>query len=178
MDSVGKRLLFCLAVVMLQVAAFWAGNVKPKKGYEAMSWGTQRGTEIADDLFETIVLPENPHREIVRTKTSVKANIGGEEKFLTGGSPVWAVYFADLNGDGSREMIAEISTGGSTPTDVIVVYDFEKETTRTLDEPQRYNYTAEFRDGEIYVTKKPYGKPDASSVTGKLKWSEDGLTIK
>ena len=176
MDSVGKRLLFCFAVVMLQVAAFWAGNVK-QKHYEAISMGTTRGTELDDDYYETIVLPENPQREIVRTKTKVTATVGGTETFLTGGSPVWAVYFADLNDDGSREMIAEISTGGSASTDVIVVYDFEKETTRTLDDPKLYNYTAEFRDGDIIVTKRPYGKPDAPGVSGKLVWKADGLSI-
>lgn len=176
MDSTGKMLLFCTALILLQGAAFWAGNAQAR-GYDPINFGTENSTDPDDSYSETINFPEYSGMEIVRTKNSVIAKKGGEELFLTGGSPVRAVYFADLNGDRVREMIAEISTGGSDSNEVVVVYDFELKSHHTLDEPKRNDFYASMEDGKIIVKKVPHNNPDGYSTTGELKLTADGLSI-
>jgi len=176
MKNVAKWGIFGVGAVAVAGIAVLMIMSKPKT-YPAICWKNLRGTEISDDYCEKIVLEEKSNREFVWKKNSVTANVGGEETFLTGGMPVWAVYFSDLTGDGEREMIAEISTGGATSHDVIVVYDLKKQTTYTLDEPQMYNYTTYFENGEVCAIKKPYGSPNGSGISGVLKVTDSGLAL-
>lgn len=176
MDKISKMILVSLSVAVL--GGVGVALALHQKAPEAICWKNLRGTEIPDDFMETIVLEENAHREIVWKKNSITANVGGTETFLTGGTPIWAVYFSDLNGDGQREMIAEISTGGTSDHGVIVVYDFKRSTTNTLDEPMMNDYSAEFRDGAVYAVKKPYGSESAGAEKGKLRLTDKGLEMK
>jgi hypothetical protein len=63
------------------------------------------------DERQEITLPEYPGVTFIWTAEAVTAKDQNGEQLLFDGTPIWSVYFADINGDELPEICATVSTG-------------------------------------------------------------------
>lgn len=112
-------------------------------------------------------VPEYAGIKFVWNSLGVSAD--GEGLFW--GMPVWNVYLSDLNGDGKREIISEVSIGSGIVDDRIIAYDFSKKQGYQLENRFYSNFSLFLNNGELWVRENKYGGGEIISER-KLALSE------
>ena len=112
---------------------------------DSMDWETGLETEM----------PEFPGVLFRYTNGEVEAVKGGETVSLYQGMPVWSVYFADLNGDGKREICSCTAFGSGLIDDRIQVYDYANGARYELDDRGITDYGLVLDGGVLYATLRP-----------------------
>lgn len=82
----------------------------------------------------------------------------GETTQLYEGMPVWDVYFADLNGDGFREICSTVSVGSGIIDDRIVVVDYALGQCYEQSARMEYDYHLIERNGGLWVEQCGYAQ--------------------
>ena len=100
-------------------------------------------------------LPEFPDVKFKWDNLNVIAEKDGEETALFRGMPIWSVYFADLNGDGKREICSAVSIGSGIVDERIYVYDYANGALFVLQDRFYHNYSLELKDGVLYYIETP-----------------------
>lgn len=90
-----------------------------------------------DDTIE-FDMDEFPDIGFTWNSMNLTASENGEQRLLFSGMPIWSVYFCDLNGDGKREIISEISLGSGIVDERIIVYDAAS--SKLYDLSDRFNF--------------------------------------
>ena len=92
--------------------------------------------------------------------------------------PIWNVYFYDLTGDGRPELCASLSFGSGMIDNRVVIYDYGKGASYTLEDRGEYDYYLRMdeRDGCLYVDKKEYDT-ERRAATGRLVFQEECIAI-
>lgn len=128
-----------------------------------MPWGKSR--ELA--------LPDFPGVTFTWTPYVLTARDGAEEQELFQGMPIWNVFLSDLTGDGLPEFCATVSIGSGIIDNRVVVYDYAAGALYELSARFDYDYTLEYLDGALQVTKSEAMGP-AISVGTLAFVPEDG----
>ena len=121
----------------------------PKTEFLFSLWDGDVGCEDTREF----AVPEYAGTKFVWNNLSVSAD--GEGLFW--GMPVWSVYLADLNGDGKREIISEVSIGSGIVDDRIIAFDFSKKQGYQLENRFYSNFSLFLNNGELWVREKKYG---------------------
>ncbi len=132
----------------------------------------------------TASLPEFPGVIFQCTPEQIVAvnSSGGEDTgegiTLIEGMPIWNVYFYDLTGDGRPELCASLSFGSGMIDNRVVIYDYGKGASYTLEDRGEYDYYLRMdeRDGCLYVDKKEYDT-ERRAATGRLVFQEECIAI-
>ncbi|HCF82968.1 MAG TPA: hypothetical protein DER68_03140 [Ruminococcaceae bacterium] len=135
----------------------------PKTEFLFSLWGGDVGWEDTRGF----AVPEYEDAEFLWTADRICAN--GET--LIWGMPVWNVYLSDLNGDGKREIISEVSIGSGIVDDRIIAYDFSEKRHYALEKRFYSNFSLFLNNGELWVREKKYGGDEIISER-KLALSE------
>ena len=105
----------------------------------------------------------------------------GVETVLFQGTPVWSVYFSDLNGDGYSELCSMVSFGSGIIDERILVYDYKAGRLSELKDRMYYNYTLSLEDNALVARQwkdnwsiLPYSAP---LVTGTLRMTDAGKLL-
>ena len=130
-----------------------SGNVRKWFDYlenpDSMNWNSSLEIEI----------PELPN-VIFRQSNVEKVELVKDEEtaVLFSGMPIWNAFFCDLTGDGLPELCSTVCIGSGFADFHIIVYDYTKGVSYTLEERGVYDYTlrCDGKDGILYVDKKPY----------------------
>lgn len=121
----------------------------PKTEFLFSLWDGDVGWEDTREF----AVPEYAGTKFVWNNLSVSAD--GEGLFW--GMPVWNVYLSDLNGDGKREIISEVSIGSGIVDDRIIAYDLSKKQGYQLENRFYSNFSLFLNNGELWVREKKYG---------------------
>lgn len=107
---------------------------------------------LKDDLSsweETRRFAVPEYKDVVFEQTSLCVFADG--KRLYGGMPVWDVYLADLNGDGKREIISEVSMGSGIVDERVYAYDCSEKQCYVLENRFYSDFSLFMNDGELWV---------------------------
>ena len=118
-------------------------------------WVDRSVTPADTKEYET-TLPEYPGVTFRYTSGAVSAIRNGEESELFVGMPIWDVYFADLNGDGYREICSAVSFGSGVIDEHVVVMDYWDGQLYTLWERGEYDYSLRIEDSVLICEKRQY----------------------
>lgn len=135
----------------------------PKTEFLFSLWDGDVGWEDTREF----AVPEYAGTKFVWNSLSISAD--GEELFW--GMPVWNVYLSDLNGDGKREIISEVSIGSGIVDDRVIAYDFSEKRRYVLENRFYSNFSLFLNNGELWVREKKYGGGEIISER-KLALSE------
>ena len=104
------------------------------------------------DETRKFTVPEYEDAEFLWTADRICLN----GKTLIGGMPVWSVYLADLNGDGKREIVSEVSIGSGIISQGICAYDFSEKKLYMLQlqNPVPSECSLFINNGELWVREK------------------------
>ena len=119
------------------------------------------------DETRKFTVPEYEDAEFLWTADRICSN----GKTLIGGMPVRSVYLADLNGDGKREIISEVSIGSGIVDERVIAYDFSEKRHYVLENRFYSNFSLFLNNGELWVREKKYGG-DEIITERKLSLSE------
>ena len=122
---------------------------------------------------QNIMDPEGINGVILRCDSENMMLITDTESLtLFQGWPIWNAYFADLNGDGVREVCATVSVGFGMIDTRVMVYDFVSGLGYELQERGTYDYALSMHNGELMVTQSSHatGHPMTS---GRLILAQD-----
>ncbi len=121
------------------------------------------------DETRKFTVPEYEDAEFLWTADRICSN----GKTLIGGMPVWSVYLADLNGDGKREIVSEVSIGSGIISQGICACDFSEKKLYMLQlqNPVPSECSLFLNNGELWVREKKYGG-DEIITERKLSLSE------
>ncbi len=103
-------------------------------------------------------LPEYPEYTFVWTQDKVWFENQWGNCILLSGMPVYSVYFADLNGDGFREVCANVGFGSGMIDERIEVCDLANDQTNTLSDRGKYDYNLVLENGVMMAQKYAYPK--------------------
>lgn len=104
---------------------------------------------------EETELPEFPGVVFRYTSMEVEASEGGETVSLYQGMPVWNVFFADLNGDGMRELCSCTAFGSGLIDSRIEVYDYANGASYELADRGVTDYGLVLEGGVLCATLTP-----------------------
>lgn len=121
------------------------------------------------DETRKFTVPEYEGVEFLWTADRICAN--GET--LIWGMPVWSVYLADLNGDGKREIVSEVSIGSGIISQGICACDFSEKKLYMLQlqNPVPSECSLFINNGELWVREQKHGSDEILSER-KLSLSE------
>lgn len=97
--------------------------------------------------------------------------ISADGETLIWGMPVRNVYLSDLNGDGKREIISEVSIGSGIVDDRVIAYDYSEKRHYVLENRFYSDFSLFLNNGELWVREKKYGGGEIISER-KLALSE------
>ena len=131
-----------------------------------------------EDTLE-IRLEEFPGVTFQYTPYEITAVQEGISTGLIAGMPIWNAYFTDLTGDGLPEICAQLSFGSGLIDNRVVVYDYAKSSSYTLENRGYYDYYLRLNhaDSRLYVEKRTHGTQELVSY-GKLLYQDGYLRWK
>lgn len=107
-----------------------------------------------------------PYKSFVLDKSVNKFYVDGAEIFS--GSQISSLYVADLNDDGYREIVADVSIGG-TSDHRIIAYNIKDDVLYQLADGFNYNYYTTFYNNEVGYEYRTYGtKVGVADGSGEL----------
>jgi len=148
------------------LAAVFGKNTEekaPKTEFLFSLWDGDVGWEDTREF----VVPEYAGTKFVWDSLGISAD--GEGLFW--GMPVWSVYLSDLNGDGKREIISEVSIGSGLVDDRIIAFDFSEKRRYVLENRFYSDFSLFLNNGEPWVRENKYGDGEIISER-KLALSE------
>ena len=86
------------------------------------------------------------------TQQITMENLLGKERVLVEGNPIRKAAFADLNGDGYPEFLAQAAMGSGFVHEFIVVYDIKNDGLYRLDERFTYDFYLIFNNNTLSIT--------------------------
>lgn len=101
------------------------------------------------DKTQDFTLPEFDGVTFRWSSDKITAVKNGTETELFSGMPVWSVYFADLNGDGKREICSTVSMGSGIVDNRIRAYDYAHGYLYELEDRPTSDYSLKFVDGTL-----------------------------
>jgi len=93
------------------------------------------------------------------------------------GMPIVSAYFADLTGDGKRELCSTAFFGSGIVDSRIIVYDYMEKKSYELSDRGYYDFRLNMVDGKLVCEKREYTKEDIL-VSGELILDGETLKIK
>ncbi len=106
---------------------------------------------------------------------SISVKTAGETKKIVTGMPIVNAYFADLNGDGCRELCVSLYFGSGMVDEHIFVYDHVRNAESVLWDRGVWDYALTLVSGTLYAVKTPYDRSSAKQPeSGPLVFDENG----
>ncbi len=141
----------------------------------------------ADMDYEQELITEHPdftgvtfHYTPYDISVTEKAGILGkvEKKKLIEGWPIWNAYFYDVTGDGLSDICASLSIGFGAIDERIIVYDYAKGASYSLENRMEYDYYLRYNkeDALLYVDKKVYNSNELVQ-SGPLVFQDGRIQI-
>lgn len=135
-----------------------------------------------DDTIE-FDMDEFPDLSFTWDSMNLTATENGEQRALFSGMPIWSVYFCDLNGDGKREIISEISLGSGIVDERIIVYDVANSKLYDLSDRFNFNFSLKLsEDGTLWYEKRSsssyFDDPEKTNKTDTALLTMNVLTEK
>ena len=132
--------------------------------------------DVEDEDFDaskeySFSLPEYPGVTFLRSGGSVYAQENGTWRRLL---QAYAIYVADLNGDGKREFCGTMTVGSGIMDHRIRVYDYVDDMIYCLEQRARYDYELHIEDGKLIVDRYHY----MDMYEGKAPVSQGALVLK
>lgn len=121
-------------------------------------------------------LPEFPGVTFTLPGLVMAVTEDGEQELIRG-TPIWNVYFCDLNGDGYRELCATVSTGSGIVDTRIVVYDYANQSSCELQDRDVHDYSLRLEGDRLWAEEKE-NRGEAVLCAGPLVMAESGLEIR
>lgn len=114
---------------------------------------------IASGVGRTLAftLPEYPDVEFRCGTGGVEAVTSGGTAELFHGMPLLDVYFADLNGDGLREICGTAYYGSGVIDARVYAYEWSEGKLYELSDRSVYDFRLTMQDGRLLTVKTPYG---------------------
>ncbi|MDE6261454.1 MAG: M56 family metallopeptidase [Oscillospiraceae bacterium] len=136
--------------------------------------------DITDRAFSQegakIQLPEFPGVTFTLPGLVMAVTEDGEQELIRG-TPIWNVYFCDLNGDGKRELCATVSYGSGIVDTRIVVYDYANQSSCQLQDRGVHDYFLRLEGDRLWAEEKE-NRGDTVLREGPLVMTESGLEIR
>lgn len=130
----------------------------------AEKWGDRWTEPDEGDAGGERTMPEFPGVIFQWTEYAVIArDWQGKTTTLYEGMPVWSVYFADLNGDGKREICSTVSYGHGIIDERIEVYDYAAGKLYELSDRGKRDYILWDRGGLLMVDERDHESGTALS---------------
>ncbi len=134
-----------------------------------MPWG---------DGVRAIQLPEYPGVAFRWTPGQVAAAGEKGDLVLFEGMPIWSVYLCDLDGDGKRELCAEVSFGSGMVDNRVLVFNYEYLSLLELKDRGTHDYTLRLEGGQLWAEEREYNASVGPVLrAGPLVMTEEGLDI-
>ena len=145
-----KIITLSIFALIIAVAAVLTAVFGKKTGESAPK--TEFLFSLKDDLSsweETRRFAVPEYSDVIFEWTSFCVYANGTR--LYSGMPVWDVYLADLNGDGKREIISEVSMGSGIVDERVYAYDCSEKQCYALENRFYSDFSLFMNDGELWV---------------------------
>lgn len=137
--------------------AAWVAHREQGVAYAVEKWGDRWTNPDEPNIGGERTMPEFPGVSFQWTEGTVTAkDQQGRTTTLYEGMPVWSVYFADLNGDGMREICSTVSYGSGMIDERIEVYDYAAGKHFELSNRGKRDYSLLEHDGLLMVDERDY----------------------
>lgn len=147
-------ILVAMAACVAAAVCFLTNPVGPAP--KAEKWVDYLLEDRPQDDEHTATLPEFPGVTFRYTALTVTAETAEGSVDLFHGMPIHSVYFADLNGDGKREICATVSIGSGIIDDRIEVYDYANAQAYTLADRFQFDYCLVLEGDTLLAEQCPY----------------------
>lgn len=147
-------IVVAVAACIAAAVCFLTNPMSPSP--KAEKWVDYFLEDRPQDDEATAALPEFPGVTFRYTSATVTAETEAGSVDLIYGMPVWNVYFADLNGDGKRELCATVSIGSGIIDDRIEVYDYANAQAYTLADRFHFDYHLTLEGDTLIAEQRPH----------------------
>jgi len=148
-----------MAIEHFAITEAYNGNADaPNKIRTTVKWFDflENPDEMIWDGSLEITMPEFPEVTFRWSYATMEAVVDGEIISIYTGKPIWNAYFCDLTGDGLPELCSSLSWGSGMIDNRVIIYDYAKGQSYSLQDRGTYDYTLrqDDSDGRLYVDKK------------------------